>query len=600
MNSVSIEKVNALSYGMAKRLFAYLKPYRKYYATVCIAGLVVAVLEMIPPRLVGLAINAMTVRQCTMGLILLIAGTWVVSFVISQFLHSIQIKLANRYGERVLATIRQEIFNHLQKLSMGYFDRTHLGRIISQASNDIDAMRSVLIWGMNTIVANSAVMIFASVMIFITDRELFFAVAWLAPAITILSFIYGKRVGEAWQEVRVHSARVSANQAENIAGVRVVTAFNRQAHNLERYGELQEINTRNNVRAAGMGGKFQALLQWARFLGQGIVLIYGGYRVSQGTLKPGDLVAVSLYWEWFMSPAVTFGSFFNELLIALSSAERVFSILDERPEIQDQPGSKPLPMLQGSVKLEDVSFGYRPETPVLRNVSIDVPAGSTVALVGATGSGKSTIISLLARFYKPTRGSVKIDDHDIHEATGESLHRQMALVSQNNFLFSGTVLENLKYVKPDSTEREIIDAAKKLGCHERFLGLKSGYATQVGERGANLSLGERQLLCFTRALLTSPRILLLDEATSAVDPMTELQIQDALQRLVKNRTTFIVAHRLSTIVNADLILVLDQGRIVEKGTHHELIRLGGRYAQLHGSSGLANVHKISQNQSMGA
>jgi ATP-binding cassette subfamily B protein len=338
---------------------------------------------------------------------------------------------------------------------------------------------------------------------------------------------------------------------------------------------------------------FQALLQWARFLGQAIVLVYGGYRVSNGTLKPGDLVAVSLYWEWFMSPAVTFGSFFNELLIALSSAERVFAILDEKPEIQDLPGSKPLPKLRGSVQLEDVSFGYRPETLVLKNVSLDIPAGSTVALVGATGSGKSTIISLLARFYKPSFGKVRMDGHDIHESTGESLHRQMALVSQNNFLFSGSVLENLKYVRPDATEREIIDAAKKLGCHERFLGLKSGYATEVGERGSNLSLGERQLLCFTRALLTNPRILLLDEATSAVDPMTELQIQDALQRLVKNRTTFIVAHRLSTIVNADLILVLDHGRVVEKGTHRELIRLGGRYAQLHESSGLTNVHKMS-------
>jgi ATP-binding cassette subfamily B protein len=372
-----------------------------------------------------------------------------------------------------------------------------------------------------------------------------------------------------------------------------VTAFNRQAHNLERYGELQEINTRNNVRAAGMGGMFQALLQWARFLGQGIVLAYGGYRVSMGSLPPGDLVAVSLYWEWFMSPAVNFGGFFNELLIALSSAERVFAILDESSELQNKPQSKALPRLRGAVQLEDVSFEYRPGSPVLRNVSMDIPAGSTVALVGATGSGKSTIISLLARFYKPTAGRIRVDGHDIHQATGESLHRQMALVSQNNFLFSGTVLENLRYIRPDATERQIIDAAKRLGCHERFIRLKHGYATQVGERGGALSLGERQLLCFTRALLTDPRILLLDEATSAVDPMTELQIQDALQRLVRDRTTFIVAHRLSTIVNADVILVLDHGRVVERGTHSELIKLGGRYAQLHGSSGLTHVHKMS-------
>jgi ATP-binding cassette subfamily B protein len=593
MNSESIEKVRSLSLAMARRLFGYLKPYRKYYIAVCMSGLIVAVLEMIPPRLVGLAINAMSARQCTLALILLIAGVWVVSFVVGQLLHSIQIRLANRYGERVMATIRQEVFHHLQRLSMSYFDRTHMGRVISQAGNDVDSLRSVVIWGMNTIVSNSAVMLFASIMIFVTDRSLFYAVAWLGPAITLLSFFYGKKVGDAWQSVRVHSARVSANQAENIAGVRVVTAFNRQSHNLERYGELQEINTRKNVRAAGLGGMFQSLLQWTRFLGQAIVLVYGGYRISIGALRPGNLVAVSLYWEWFMSPAVTFGGFLNELLIALTGAERVFAILDEQSDVRDFPRSKPLPRLRGKVHLENVNFEYRPGYPVLKDISIDVPEGSTVALVGSTGSGKSTIISLLARFYRPTQGRIWMDGHDIHESTGESLQRQMALVSQNNFLFSGTVLENLRYVRPRATERDIVEAAQKLGCHERFLRLKNGYSTQVGERGRALSLGERQLLCFTRALLTDPRILLLDEATSAVDPMTELQVQNALQRLVRDRTTFIVAHRLSTIVNADLIVVLDRGKIVEKGTHQELIRLDGKYSQLHGSSGLANVHKMS-------
>jgi ATP-binding cassette subfamily B protein len=311
------------------------------------------------------------------------------------------------------------------------------------------------------------------------------------------------------------------------------------------------------------------------------LLCYGGYLVAQGRLAPGSLVAVFLYWDWFMNPAMTFGTFFSELLVAMSSAERLFVLLDEPAQAD---GTRALPRLEGRVEFEGVSFEYEPGRPVLHDIAFRARPGMTVALVGATGSGKSTILALLARFQKPTAGRILVDGADLAQATQASFHHQVAIVLQANHLFHGTLLDNLRYGRPAASLADVERAARELGCHERFLALRDGYRTDVGERGGALSLGERQLVCFTRALVAEPSLLLLDEATSAVDPATEAQVQEALRKLAARRTTFIVAHRLSTILGADLILVLDHGRIVERGTHAELLRLGGTYARLHAAT----------------
>jgi ATP-binding cassette subfamily B protein len=282
-----------------------------------------------------------------------------------------------------------------------------------------------------------------------------------------------------------------------------------------------------------------------------------------------------------MNPILNLGNFYNQLMQSMAGAERVFALLDTQPDVQDLPEARPLPRIEGRVTFENVTFGYNPDRPVLHDVSFEARRGETMALVGATGSGKSSIISLIARFYQPQNGRVLVDGHDVRYVTGDSLHRQMGLVLQVNYLFSGTVLENIRYGKPDATVEDVIAAAKAIGSYDCILSLTNGLDTEVGERGASMSLGQRQLICFTRAFLADPRIFMLDEATSAVDTATEMIVQESLEKLLQGRTTFIVAHRLSTILKADCILVIDQGRIIERGTHRQLVAAGGKYAHLY-------------------
>jgi ATP-binding cassette subfamily B protein len=296
----------------------------------------------------------------------------------------------------------------------------------------------------------------------------------------------------------------------------------------------------------------------------------------------GAVIACYLYWDWFMNPIINFGIFSSaQVMPAMTSCERVFNLLDQQPDVMDEADARPLPRIEGRVEFQHVTFGYNPERPVLHDVTFVAEPGQMFALVGATGSGKSSIVSLIARFYQPQSGRILVDGRDVRHVTGESLHRQMGLVLQVNYLFTGTVMENIRYASPESSEDDVIAAARRLGTHDSIMSLKDGYNTEVGERGSNMSLGQRQLICFTRAYVADPRIFMLDEATSAVDTATELLVQRSLETLLQGRTTFVVAHRLSTIMKANQILVIDKGHIVERGTHRELIKLGGRYAHLY-------------------
>lgn len=517
----------------------------------------------------------------------LTVGFWAFLQLILLILWRFNLEFNRRIGEEVIFSLRRKVFDHLQKLSMSFYDKTKFGRILSRGTTDLDAMVNPIVNGINAVVLNILQMTAAATILFITDWRLGLSVCWLGPVLFLMNRKYKRMIGAKWRIVREGFTRVSTNLAENINGMRVVTAYNRQEENLSAFNTLQMANTNNNLEAATINGIYQPLLVVVGYIGRVIILVYGCYLLmwsSVDTAHPltvGALVATLMYWEWFMNPVLNFGNFHNEMMASMASAERVFSLLDQKPDVQDAEKAMTLPPIQGAVKFEHVNFEYVSGKPVLHDINFEAKPGQTIALVGHTGCGKSTIMNLICRFYLPQSGVITIDGYDIRTITGESLHQQMGIVSQANYLFSGTVLDNIRYARPQATLDDVIKAAEQLGSHDILMNLKDGYNSEVGERGASMSLGQRQLICFTRAFLANPRILMLDEATSAVDTHTELLIQQALERLVAQRTTFIVAHRLSTVVNANLVLVLDHGKIIERGTHHELLDLNGKYAELY-------------------
>jgi ATP-binding cassette subfamily B protein len=425
-------------------------------------------------------------------------------------------------------------------------------------------------------------MLTAGLLMLYYDGALFSIVVAMSPVLWVLNRFFRRKLSTSYRIVQESFSRLTATLAESINGVRVTQAFVRQETNAGLFKDLLDAHGNTVMRAVRVEGMLMPLLELNSQVFLAALLLVGGYRVLSPDIQmpPGDLIRFFFLANVFFSPIQILGNQYNQALTAMAGAERVFGLLDRPPDWQDAPEAQPLPPIRGRVELRGITFGYEPDRMVLRDVDLIAHPGETIALVGRTGSGKSSIINLVARFYLPQQGRVLIDGHDTRLITGDSLHHQMGIVLQQNFLFTGTIKDNIRVGQPGASDADVVAALRGLDCLDLLTSLPAGLDTEVGERGASLSLGQRQVVCFARALLADPRIVILDEATSSVDSLTELRIQRALARLLAGRTSFVVAHRLSTIRNADQILVLDDGRIVQRGTHDELLAAGGEYAHL--------------------
>ena len=492
-------------------------------------------------------------------------------------------RLALDMGESVVSDLRTRLFCHMQRMPMRWFHTNRIGRVISRMTSDMEDIRvGVQEVFYVTLVQFIQMAIAATAMIWY-DWSLFLIVLGLAPVIWFINRHFHKRLSIALRNMRESFSRVTATLVESVVGIRVTQGFVRQQENAIVFGELATDHSEFNTRVLKTQGTFLPLLELNSQVFMAVLLLVGGYRVlTPGhSTEIGDLVSFFFMANLFFAPISILGNQYNQAMTAMAGAERLYKLLDTEPEWSDRPNAVQLDDIRGEVVFQNVTFGYEPDRPVLHQISFEARPGEVIALVGHTGSGKSSIINLVCRFYLANSGNVLIDGHEIRDIDGHSLHRRLGIVQQQNFLFSGTIADNIRFSRPEATDDDILDVLRKLDCEDLIQSLPQGLQTSVGEGGATVSSGQRQLICFARAMLANPAILVLDEATSSIDSATEARLQNALDRLLTGRTAFVVAHRLSTIRNADLVLVLDHGHIVERGTHSQLLRQAGIYAGLY-------------------
>ena len=563
-----------------KKFGPYVGRYKGWTLVSVALMLLYTVLNLANPFLIGVAIDQFIGHNDLRGL----AITGIVLIIVNVLMWQAQywqVWSMSWAGQQILYNLSSDMFTHLQSLSLSFYDRTQIGRVMSRLQSDIDVLESMLSSGLLSMLGSLVSLVGIIIAMLAMNITLALLSFTVLPIMFVIAAFWQRFAQRSFRRTRAAISVVNATLQENITGMRVIQSLAREERNRDEFDELNAYNRDTNLEASRIAALILPLVEVVAAMAIAITVLYGGVLVSQGSLKVGVLVAFTLYINRFFDPIREISQQYSQLQRAGVAAERIFQILETPVEIKDKPGAEELPQIHGEVEFRNVTFGYNRDLPVLQDFNLHMKAGQTVAIVGPTGAGKSTIAGLLARFYDIQQGAVLVDGHDVRDVTQHSLRSQIGVVLQEPFLFTGTIRDNIRYGRLEAADEEVAEAARAVGVHDLITQLPEGYDTLIRERGRNLSVGQRQLISFARALLADPRILILDEATANIDTFTELLVQQALKRLLHGRTALVIAHRLSTIKGADSIVVLQGGRIVEQGTHAELLQRNGIYASLY-------------------
>ncbi len=562
-----------------KRLFGYLKPHRKQLVFALFLMLLASVANIIIPLLVKETIDRVIPERDVQKLVILCAVFAVLIFVSAVCLKK-RIKVVNELGQTIILTMRKDLFVHLQKLPFSFYDDRPHGKIIVRVVNYVNSVSDLLSGSLVNVLAEGFSLIIVLVIMFFMDPVLTLVCLAAMPIMIFVVFRLKTWNRVAWQRVGNKSSNLNAYVHESLAGMKVTQSFVREDYNAQILDDVQDDYRKTWMRAIRLNNLVTPSIEIISTLANGAVILVG-IALLEHSVTAGTLIAFLGFTGRLWSPVINLSNFYNQVITNMAYLERIFETIDEDPRIQDAPDAIDLPPIEGEVEFDHVTFEYEPGMPILEDLSFHVDPGQSIALVGPTGAGKTTVINLISRFYDIQKGQIRVDGYDISKVTLQSLRNQMGVMLQDSFIFSGTIMDNIRYGKLDATDEEVIEAAKTVCAHEFIMEMERGYQTQVNERGSRLSVGQRQLISFARALLANPKILILDEATSSIDTRTEQALQKGLENLLKGRTSFVIAHRLSTIRKSDRIMVINHKNIEEAGTHEELMAKKGHYYTLY-------------------
>lgn len=560
------------------RLLGYMKPYSKNLLPLAIIMvLMTTAVRLIAPILIGKYTidHAIANKDTDLLLVLVttIAGLYAINYVANIY----RIKWTNMLGQNIIYDLRKHLFTHVQGLSHRFFDKRSAGSILVRILNDVNSLQELFTNGVINLLMDFVLLFGVIFILFGLSPKLTLAILIILPLMVLITTKLRRKIRRSWQTVRIKQSMLNSHLNESIQGIRVTQAFTQEKENIEFFDGINNQNYESWRDATQKNAMFRPFVEMTNAVGTAILIWFGATLIQADGLTIGVFVSFAFYLGMFWEPISRLGQVYNQLLVGMASSERIFEFIDEKPIVGEKENPIHLSDMKGKIEFNQVEFAYDESRKALKGISLTIDAGQTIALVGHTGSGKTTIANLISRFYDATAGEVKIDGINIKELSLQSVRSQISVVLQDTFIFSGTIKDNIRFGRPDATDEEIIAAAQAVGAHQFIEKLVNGYDTEVEERGNILSVGERQLLSFARALLADPKILILDEATASIDTETEVKIQQALKQLLKGRTAIIIAHRLSTIREADNIFVLDHGAIIEQGNHHELMNQQGEY-----------------------